>query len=120
MKKLTALEAEMFTLLLERVTQHPTFRSKPLGAPGSIARQMQEDRIAWENRARIVIARVQGPEECLSLAKLFGAAPAMLAALKAANLTFLPDYMGGTTDREGRERVHKQMAEAIAMAEGRS
>ena len=47
----TALEAALLAL----ITEHPVFRSRPLGSEGSNARRAQEAAIAAEDRARAVL-----------------------------------------------------------------
>jgi hypothetical protein len=57
---MTHNEKEMCELLRQYVDEYPAFRTKPVGAEGSIARHEQDRRIVMEDWARKVIARVEG------------------------------------------------------------
>lgn len=51
---------DLLQALKNLVALHPTFRSKPIGAPGSEMRFQQDAAIAAEDAAMLVIVRVEG------------------------------------------------------------
>ena len=57
---LIAAAPELLAALKEYVATIPAFRSKPVGAPGSAARNEQGALIALEDRAKAVIAKAEG------------------------------------------------------------
>jgi hypothetical protein len=52
--------ADLVEALERYLDVRPAFRLKPIGAPGSAARQEQSDSIAAEDFARAVLAKAQG------------------------------------------------------------
>ena len=58
--RLMAMAPRLLKALDYYVNQHPAFRVRPMGAPGSAVRQMQDFAIEQENEARAAIAEAGG------------------------------------------------------------
>lgn len=54
------MQTELAAVLKEYVERFPAFRSAPIGAPHSPKRQEQDEHIALENRAKILIGITGG------------------------------------------------------------
>ncbi len=51
---------ELVTVAKAFLATRPVFRLRPVGAPGSAIRQIQDDQIAAEDALRRVIAKAEG------------------------------------------------------------
>lgn len=53
-------KVEMLAIIKAYLVIAPAFRSKPIGAPNSTERLWNDTKIAWEDRARAILAKAEG------------------------------------------------------------